>query len=157
MRHAKSSWKTNDPDFLRPLSSRGTRGAVVAGQLLSGYPLDVVLCSAATRAQQTWQAARLGGAKAADVRVLESIYQAWTSRLMDELRALPEDAATVLLIGHEPTLSDLVGSLAAPSALTAAVADRFPTGALAVLTSERRWADLAPGTATLRALEVPRG
>ena len=34
MRHAKSSWRTNDPDVRRPLSARGTRDGVVAGQYL---------------------------------------------------------------------------------------------------------------------------
>lgn len=54
VRHGKSSWKTNDPDIDRPLSPRGTRDAVVAGQQLAPLGVDVVLVSPATRAQQTW-------------------------------------------------------------------------------------------------------
>ena len=45
MRHAKSSWKTAEPDHRRPLSPRGVRDATVAGGILAGYRLDRVLSS----------------------------------------------------------------------------------------------------------------
>lgn len=157
MRHAKSSWRTSEPDVRRPLSERGTRDAVVAGQRFSTVGLDVVLCSAATRAQQTWQCLRMGGARCADVRVEERLYGAWADEVLDLLRGVPADAGTVLVIGHEPTLSELILSLAAPSNLTATVADKFPTAAVAVLRLDGEWDALAPGTARLVSLEVPRG
>ena len=157
MRHAKSSWRTSEPDFRRPLSERGTRDAVVAGQRFATLGLDVVICSAATRAQQTWQCLKLGGATCSDVRVEERLYGAWSSEVLELLRGVPADARTVLVIGHEPTLSELVTSLAVSSPLADTVADKFPTAAVAVLQHDLDWDELDLGTARLVSLEVPRG
>ena len=157
LRHAKSSWRTPDLDIRRPLAERGVQDARVAGEILSGYHLDVVLCSSATRARQTWENAEAGGASCEDVRYTEAIYHAWTDELLEEVREFPEEAPTALLIGHQPTLSDLVLTLAKPSPLADTVADRFPTSALAVLTYRGAWRTLDAGKAKLRRYEIPRG
>lgn len=155
MRHAKSSWKTNDADLFRPLSGRGTRDAVVAGQELSGTTFDVVLCSPAERVAQTWQCLELNGVAAQRVEIAESIYQGSTPELLRLLRALPPEAQRVLLLGHEPTVSDLVLTLSGASPLRERVERKFPTNALAVLTVKSPWEELE--TAELVAFEVPRG
>lgn len=157
VRHGKSSWKTNDPDIRRPLSPRGTRDAVVAGQQLAPLGVDVVLVSPATRAQQTWQCLQMGGVSCDDVRTTDALYHAWTPEVIEVLRALPAAAHTVVVIGHEPTLSDLVLTLSTTSPHTAAINDKFPTSAIAVLTHDGDWDELSPGLATLAAFEVPRG
>lgn len=156
LRHAKSSWRTTQADIHRPLSERGEKDAVAAGRILSAYDLDVVLCSSATRAQQTWQQATTGGATCADVRVTEAIYHAWPGELLGEIQELSESQPSALLIGHQPTLSDLVLSLAKPSHLTRSVAEHFPTSALSVLTYRGAWRTLGHGKATLKRYEVPR-
>lgn len=157
LRHAKSSWQTPEADLRRPLSERGERDAVAAGKVLAGYDLDVVLASTATRVQQTWAGAVDGGASCADVRVSELIYHAWPGELLSELRELDETVHTALLIGHQPTLGDLVTSLAKPSALAERVQAKYPTAGLAVLTYRGAWKTLADGKATLKRFEVPRG
>ena len=157
LRHAKSSWRTPDLDIRRPLAERGRQDARAAGEILAGYRLDVVLCSSATRARQTWEGAVEGGASCADVRYSEAIYHAWADELLSELRDLSEDQPTALLIGHQPTLSDLVLGLAKPSELTLQVAERFPTSALCVLTYRGAWRTLGEGKATLKRYEIPRG
>lgn len=157
VRHGKSSWKTNDPDIDRPLSPRGTRDAVVAGQQLAPLGVDIVLVSPATRAQQTWQCLEMGGLACDDLRTTDALYHAWTPEVVDILKALPAAARTVAIIGHEPTLSDVIGTLAAPSRLGDEVAVKFPTSAIAVLTTRGDWDALAPGACTLEAFEVPRG
>jgi len=156
LRHAKSSWRTPDVDFRRPLAERGIEDARTAGALLSGYDLDLVLCSAATRARQTWENAELGGASCERVEFAEAIYHAWPDELLSELRDLDEATATVLLIGHQPTLSDLVLSLSKPSDLTREVGARFPTCALSVLTYRGGSKTLDRGKAVLKAYEIPR-
>ncbi len=157
LRHAKSSWKTQDPDQRRPLSARGTRDAVLVGEVLAQYRLDVVLCSSATRAQQTWQSARMGGAACADVRVSEAMYHAWPDEIIHEVQELPETVSTALVIGHEPTLGDLIGTLSKPNELLDQIEFKFPTAGLAVLTYRGAWKTLGPGKATLQRFEVPRG
>jgi phosphohistidine phosphatase len=157
LRHAKSSWQTTEADLRRPLSDRGERDAVAAGAILAGYQLDVVLASAATRVQQTWEGAQSGGASCPDVRTSEMIYHAWPNELLAELHELDETLHTALLIGHQPTLSDLIVGLAKPSPLSAKVAAKFPTCGLAVLTYRGAWKTLTEGKANLKRFEIPRG
>ena len=157
MRHAKSSWKTNDSDLRRPLSRRGSRDAVVAGNELAGTRFDVVLCSPAARVAQTWELLSMSRVSAAEMRVEDAIYHGGTDAILDLLRALPADAARVLVIGHEPTVSDLVLELAGPSTLRRRIEQKFPTCAMAVLTHTAPWSELGEGSATLAAFEVPRG
>ncbi len=157
MRHGKSSWKTNDPDIARPLNPRGTRDAVVAGQILAPLGFDLALLSPAARAQQTWQCLQMGGTEAAEVRTLDALYHAWTPQVLAALRELPATAARVLVIGHEPTLSDLILTLTPPSVSRDEIEAKFPTSAVAVLTTAAPWADLGEDAAGIAAYEVPRG
>mgnify|MGYP001038766999 FL=1 len=157
MRHSKSSWKTNEPDHRRPLSGRGTRDAVVAGQFLAVHAPDLVWVSSATRAVQTWQCAQLGGASAAHAVTSDCLYAASADTMLGVLARTPESASVVVLIAHEPGVSDLVTKLAAPSALTDEVAAHFPTSAIAVLSHDQDWSNLTPGRCTLDSVEIPRG
>lgn len=157
MRHGKSSWKTNDPDIDRPLNARGTRDAVVAGQILAPLGFDLAVISPAARAQQTWQCLQLGGVTAAAVRTLDDLYHAWTPQVLAALHDLPADASRVLLVGHEPTVSDLILTLTPASATRDLIEAKFPTCAVAVLTTAQPWADLAEDGAQIAAYEVPRG
>ncbi|WP_040161524.1 SixA phosphatase family protein [Nigerium massiliense] len=157
MRHAKSSWKTNEADATRPLSGRGTRDAVVAGETLADFDIDVLLCSTASRAQQTWQCALMGGASASSVKMRDSLYAAWPEQILDEIRELPSATRTALVIGHQPAMGELIVNLVAASPLSGRVAEKFPTSAIAVLTFDGSWEELAYGDAVLRAVEVPRG
>lgn len=157
MRHGKSSWKTNDPDIARPLNPRGTRDAVVAGQILAPLSFDLALVSPAARAQQTWQCLQMGGTSAAEVRTVEVLYHAWAPEVIGVLRGLPDSVARVLVIGHEPTISELIVTLTPPSPARDAIETKFPTSAVAVLRLEGPWAELTEDAASIAAYEVPRG
>lgn len=157
LRHAKSSWQTDDADQLRPLSERGERDSVAVGTVLAEYHLDRVLASNATRVQQTWAGAMAGGAKSSDVRMAELFYRAAAAELLSEVHRLEPEVEVALLIGHQPALGELITSLAKPSDLTERVARKFPTSALAVLTYRGAWKSLAAGKAKLQRFEIPRG
>ena len=156
MRHAKSSWQTPTNDSERPLAERGRTDALAAGAILAEYPIDLVWCSSALRARQTWEQACAGGASAERVVIAEGVYQAWADELIAELNLL-DDESTVLIVGHQPTLGDLVATLARPSELTSEAARHYPTGAIAVLSYGGKWSTLGPGKATLKRFEIPRG
>lgn len=157
MRHAKSSWQTPGPDFRRPLNERGVADATAAGPILADYPLDVALVSEAVRAERTWAAAQAAGAHCPDVRYTEAIYHAWPNELLALINDLPETAPTALLIGHQPTLGELILGLAKPNELTAQVRAKYPTCALAVLTYRGAWKTLDEGKAQLKSFQIPRG
>jgi phosphohistidine phosphatase len=164
LRHAKSDWPPGVADEERPLSGRGRRDALAAGEWLASNGLhpDAVLCSPATRTRETW--ARLApGLEAVgplpDPRYEDAIYEASVLTLQDVLRALPEDTGTVLLIGHNPGVHDLVVTLADggdEKARTLAAAS-FPTSGVAVLELPDTWSALSAGAARLQAFAVPRG
>lgn len=157
MRHAKSSWSTNDPDHRRPLAARGLRDAAVAGAVLSEYSIGTVLSSSSTRTRETWSAAEAAGAHADEVTFTDTLYGAWADTIVDLLRELDETVDTAMVLGHEPTMSSLIELLAEPSELTDETARHYPTSALAVLEFEGPWSALDAGRSRLVRFEIPRG
>lgn len=158
-RHAKSGYPDDVADHDRPLAKRGRRDAPVAGRWLGqhGYTPDVVVCSTARRARQTWELAADGLAEAAPgtepaVRFESRVYDATVLGLLMLIREFPEDRRTVLVVGHNPGLAELaVGLSVPPPALPAA----FPTATLAVLGLPVPWADASPARARLLAFATP--
>jgi phosphohistidine phosphatase len=148
LRHAKAADGIGMADADRPLTARGRRDAAAAGEHLRdlGLAPRLVLCSPAVRTRQTLAALRLDGDLA--VSYEQRIYQNDVDLLFDLIRAA--DAESLLVIGHNPALHQLVADLGAPEL------DRFPTSACAVLTVEGAWADLAPGGAVLSSYWTPK-
>ncbi|MEO5336772.1 MAG: histidine phosphatase family protein [Magnetospirillum sp. WYHS-4] len=151
LRHAKSSWK--DPalaDFDRPVSGRGRRAAKAMGDYMEnrGMHPATVLCSAAERTRQTLDLVHPVLGADVPVEVRRNLYLADPQAILTELAALPDSVPSVLVIAHNPGLHDLAVALAASGDkdLLEALSEKFPTAALAVLTSEAsRWKDLAKG------------
>ena len=114
LRHAKSSWDAPElADLDRPLAPRGRRTAPLVAQLMvkRGWVPDLALCSQAERVRETWQlmAPLLG--EEIPARTLRAIYPGAPSRLLMTLRRAPDEARTLLLIGHNPGLGSLAASL----------------------------------------------
>jgi phosphohistidine phosphatase len=162
MRHAKSAWP-DGPDHERPLAKRGQRDAPRAGRWLrrAGYVPDLVVCSTARRTTETWQlaAAELGASP--PVRFEPRVYGAGTDELLDLVRESPATLGTLLVVGHEPTMSQLTLLLAGAAAAGGApgllerVEVKFPTAAIAVLAFTGGWSDLGPDRAELADFVVP--
>ncbi|MEU6644259.1 histidine phosphatase family protein [Saccharomonospora sp. NPDC046836] len=152
LRHAKSDWPVGVPDRQRPLAARGRRDAPVAGRWLRAHvpTIDLVLCSTAKRARQTYQLARKELAGKPTVRHEGQLYAASAETLAGVIRNLPRDAHTVLLIGHNPGLEDLVELLTGQPCT-------LKTAAVAVLTGSGGWTGIGPGWAKLATLAKPRG
>jgi phosphohistidine phosphatase len=162
VRHAKSDQHVKGADHERPLNGRGERDAPALGRWLAEHagPIDLVLCSSAERAVQTW---RLAGAEltaepALDVR--DDLYLAGVEDVLAALRALDPSVGAVVLVGHEPTQSGLSHRLAGAGSDASALTDLeqgFVTSAVAVLETDVQWADLGPASARMVTFAVPRG
>ena len=162
-RHAKSDW--SDPalhDFDRPLNKRGRKAAPAMGKLLQKqhfFP-DLVLCSTARRAQQTWDLAAEKLGKKIPVKSLKSLYLAPPSRILATLEPLPDDVSMVILVAHNPGLHNLAIQLAGPGSDETAVhelAMKYPTGALAVFEFHTEsWRDVRRADSRLTAFFRPR-
>ncbi|MDF3299596.1 SixA phosphatase family protein [Streptomyces tropicalis] len=162
LRHAKSAWPEGVADHERPLSGRGRRDAPAAGRALAeGDCLpDVALCSTARRARETWDLASAQWGTPPPVRFDPRLYAAGAPALLAVVREAPPEAGTVLLVGHNPGLEQLVLDLAGDGLddTLDRLRTKFPTSAVAVLAWHgARWRDLAPGAAVLTDLTVPRG
>jgi phosphohistidine phosphatase len=163
VRHAKSAWP-DVADHERPLAPRGRRQAPLVGGWLRvhGYRPDLVLCSTARRARETWQliAAELGTSP--HLIPEQRVYGAAGPGLLGLVRETPGAVSALLLVGHDPGVPDLAGTLAGGAAGGAAagalrrMAAKFPTGAVAVLTVQGAWRDLGSGGARLTDFVVPR-
>jgi phosphohistidine phosphatase len=151
LRHAKSGWPTGVPDHRRPLGPRGKREAPLAGQWLQQHaqPIDLVVCSTAQRARETWDLVAAELEPAPEVRLEDRVYDASEARLLDVIRELPQAASTVLFVGHNPGLEDLI------SVLTGRYYT-MKTSSIAVMTSEADWSAADLGWATLETAETPR-
>ena len=159
LRHAKSSWDAPElADHDRPLAPRGRRAAKVISQYLRRQSLApaLVLCSSAHRTRETLERIRPALGEAAAVDIEHELYEASEQGLLARLRAIPDEVASVLLIGHNPALEQLAVSLAARGERLDALQRKFPTAALATLDFEGSWKELGPGSAELTDFVTPK-
>jgi phosphohistidine phosphatase len=152
VRHAKSAWPDDVPDPQRPLNPRGRRDAPAAGQWIRDRigRLDAVICSPATRTRQTWALIARELEDAPDPDFDDRVYAASVDTLLGVVHEISDDATSVLLLGHNPGVADLVHALTGERL-------EMKTSAIAVLGLTGSWADAAPGRATLSDHATPRG
>jgi phosphohistidine phosphatase len=155
LRHAKSAWP-DVPDHERPLAPRGERDAPAAGRWLrtSGFVPDLVLCSTARRARETWQLAEEKLGAHPDVVLEQRVYGASTDELLHLARETPSGVRTLMIVGHDPAMQSLTLELAdaepgRDADALGRVRDKFPTAGIAVLAFTGAWRDLGPGQARL--------
>jgi phosphohistidine phosphatase len=167
LRHAETEdVRAAGTDRARRLTPDGERQAAALGDHLRGdhlpgdhlpggpSPLDLVVCSAAVRAQQTARALRLD----APVVVSDRLYNAGGDEILALLRELADGVTRVLVVGHAPGLPAIVHELTDPAtsdpAAMAAVEWRFPAGALATMSVPAEpWSALA--SAALVSVRLP--
>ncbi|WP_317442103.1 histidine phosphatase family protein [Streptomyces collinus] len=162
LRHAKSAWPKGIDDHRRPLAPRGLRDAPAAGRFLAETDAlpDLALCSTAVRARRTWELAAAQWGTPPPVRYDRRLYAADVPDLLDVVHEVPREVETLLLVGHNPGLEELVLRLAGDGLddTVERVGVKFPTCAIAVLAWRGTgWPALAPGTALLTSFTVPRG
>jgi phosphohistidine phosphatase len=165
LRHAKSDYPAGVADHERPLAPRGIREATLAGDWLRAHApaVDAVLCSTATRTRQTLERTRID----APTEFVDRLYDATPGTVIDEINGVASrfghsagNVDTLLVIGHEPTMSALSLGLATADGSNNAAAERisekFPTSSIAVLRTGEGWDQLALNSATLITFHVPR-
>ena len=150
LRHGKSDWSGGEPDHLRPLARRGRRQVPEAGRWLADNVgvIDLAVVSPAERTRETWQLAAAELAVAPPVREDDRVYGGSARSLLGVLRELPGELETVVLVGHNPGVEDLVASLTGRGV-------SMPTSALAVIELSVPWSDAANTAADLRAQGRP--
>jgi len=138
LRHAKSSW--NEPglaDFDRPLNERGQRDAPEMGDRMKAADIrpSLIVSSPAVRA---WTTAKLVAAELnypPEFLQRESdLYHAGTSQLFDVIARQDEGFNSIVVVGHNPGLTDLA------NALVPGLTSNLPTsGYVSVLIDTETW------------------
>jgi phosphohistidine phosphatase len=163
LRHAKAERMDDGADIERPLTERGRRDAGAAGAWLAAQGLrpDLVLCSPAIRTRQTWHGVAMALAEAdpagggPEVRYEAALYDAGRTELVDLLRGVPDAIGTVLVVGHNPTMSGVSVLLRPDSRPTGG--DVLPTCGLAVHRPSGPWSQTEPGSAEMIRQHTARG
>jgi phosphohistidine phosphatase len=161
LRHAKSDWPVGVADRERPLSGRGGKAARRMGAYLvaEGLVPELVLVSTARRTLLTWCLVATGFDPVPMAREVDGLYAATASEILTLLRDLDSDAASVMVIAHNPGLEDLTLLLMASDGGETGrrLGEKFPTSGLAVLDfTLSRWRDLGPGQGTLERFVTPK-
>ena len=180
MRHAEAGGAHNDHD--RPLTPAGMSDAAAAGEWIRDALPEVaaVVCSTALRTRQTLAASGVD----APTRFAEELYGGGIDDILTQIAATPDTASTVLVVGHAPGIPATAHELLTVASLVradvpttgdpangdpatgdtaedsenAAVDDLryFSACAVAVLTTEASWAELAEHGAELQTVRHPR-
>ncbi|MDB6454665.1 SixA phosphatase family protein [Falsirhodobacter sp. 20TX0035] len=156
IRHAKSDW--DDPlltDHQRVLARRGRDAAPKIGAWLAaqGVRPDEVLCSDATRTQDTWAliAPFLGDVAPT---LIPALYHAGPDTILSQLRRATGQA--VAIIGHNPGLGEFAGLMVQTRPAHDGF-ERFPTAAALVAELPvEDWSEAGYAMARPVAFTVPR-
>ena len=118
VRHAKSSW--NHPglsDHDRPLNRRGKEDAPKMGEVLRDEDTipDMIISSTAKRAQKT--AELMADSSGFDGKIVftRAFYNADSDTYLDMLKTIPDNIETVMFVGHNPGMEELVYDLTGES------------------------------------------
>ena len=154
MRHAKSDWNTAfGGDHERGLARRGVKAAGRMGHFLTNAAVspDLVLSSTAVRALTTAELAAQAGGWDCKIVTNPDLYASDRERVLEVIHKTDNGCDRLLIAGHEPTWSSLVGWLIGGGTV------RMPTAAVACLDLPKgEWFDLGPSTCELRWLVTPK-
>jgi phosphohistidine phosphatase len=162
LRHAKSSWdESRLGDHDRPLAPRGQSAVKLLATYVRVHRIEpsLVLCSSSRRTRET-----LEGVEPTGHPVIEpELYAASAGGLLDRIRRIEPGTPSAMVIGHNPAVQMLVLRLAAPEHPVdddegdlENVRRKFPTGALATITFDCEWRELAAEAGRLTGLVRPK-
>ena len=140
------------------MSGRGRKAArAMAAHIRTAeiHP-DLILCSPAVRAHATLELVQpsLGGA---EIAIDDDLYTFEATVVLERLRRLPGDVASVMVVGHNPAIADLAVALAQDGDRVEDLASTYPTGALAELELDvDRWSALRPRCGRLVSFVTPK-
>lgn len=152
VRHGEASYDSNSGDHGRPLTPRGELCARELGGMLArlGQQPEQVIASDAVRACTTAELARAEGRWSAPVESDPLLYLAPPVVLTAAARRARSDASRLVVVAHQPGLSDWVGRL------TGGAQPAFAPASVACIDlGVSSWEDLGPGAGTLRWLVGP--
>lgn len=148
-RHAKSDWNKNKTDFKRPISKRGMKDSIRMGQWMLENRMipDCIISSPAERAFQTCEFLQQGFQGELNPPDWdERLYHADHTTLLTIIAEQDESINTLMLVGHNPGLDDLLIHLCGSSKLHHTNKGKLmTTSTLAVIEIAGSWAHIDEG------------
>ena len=135
LRHAEAvAPASGERDFDRALSDNGfAQAKIVADKAADkGYRPDLVISSTALRCRQTTDAFKRAIDEETDVRYVDLLYDGSQNTYLEILSSQP-GVASIMLVGHNPIISQVLETLIGHDAMQKSLAAGFPTAGFAVL------------------------
>lgn len=144
IRHAKSSWKFDVIDHLRPLKKRGINDAILVSENLKNKQIkipDLVLISDAKRAVETAEIfIKILDWKNLDCQLNHDLYDFSGEYAYRVITSCPDNVSTLVVFGHNPTLSILASQLGSE------FIDSIPTSGVVEISFEvNSWEEIKSG------------
>lgn len=96
------------------------------------YQPDLVLCSTALRCRQTAEAIQRAFGEDTELSFIDELYNGSLDTYLAVLDA-QNAAGAVMLIGHNPTMEELLEAMIGPDRMAALIPGGYPTAGLTVL------------------------
>ncbi|MEJ6791584.1 MAG: histidine phosphatase family protein [Lacinutrix sp.] len=111
VRHAKSCWKNNLPDFDRPIKKRGIKDANLISKDLADLSPDIILCSAANRTRLTADIfIKNLSLENVNIKYLKDLYDFSGEALIEVIQTIDNSCNTVMVFGHNYALTNFVNT-----------------------------------------------
>jgi phosphohistidine phosphatase len=153
LRHAKSSWKDILlDDFDRPLNNRGRGDAPKMAGILARekIKIDLIISSSALRTSDTAKIfADILGYNS-KIRFDDKLYEASYKEILDLINLINEKYKSVLLICHNPGITNLVNFLSDQ------FIDNIPTTGMVGLSFNCSWKELNENSCSLLFYDYPK-
>lgn len=131
MRHAKALKESDDlSDHNRQLSDKGKEDAKVMSESLKkeNFIPELIVSSTAKRTHKTAKIIQGNLVLEPSSLLLESdLYEATTSEILHVIRSLSDNLNTVMLVGHNPSFTGMIGLL------SQTFIENLPTSGIAVI------------------------
>jgi phosphohistidine phosphatase len=152
LRHAEtqSVHESGGDDYGRKLTGNGMRQCEAIAAHLEGLHFDLALCSPARRTMETAKLALAG--HYTKLVSADSLYNATASHLIDRIARLDKDTTSIVVIAHNPGISQCAEALA--SGMRKPSSTMTP-GTLVTFHFTGQWRDIGAGACQLADVFIP--
>lgn len=145
----------------RKLTAEGRADAALVGTYLANHSFrpDRVIVSTAARTRDTWQQVVAALRHAFDAVFDRRIYNASSEVLFNVIAETPDDARSILMLGHNPGLHELAVLLVANGDIDIRerLRENFPTSGVAIIDfALDSWSKLHPRSGRLERFVSPK-
>lgn len=158
LRHAKSDWANDLPDFERPLNARGQQAAQRMGCWMREHHIqpEWIVSSPAQRTLETVAGLRQHlDIPDTLVHYDERLYLASAPTLLEVAARCPTDMDNAMLVAHNPGLDDVLLWLCGPDLPRSRKGKLMTTASLAQIQLPEDWQHLTPGCGKLQQIIRP--